>query len=185
MSKKIELTINPETKLQFPPRCVYCGKPTDNTLPMKILSNDDLIYRSNAPQYPLEFQMPLCPEHAALSEKLKGRMRLTLLTSMFVCLIVSSVILSFAIRNPSIAIMASLILCVPLGIVITLLVKAILGASNPLYKDVPTFPGDWVLGFDSTTPVLNKLILTFTNPETATEFETLNRAELPLEPDPK
>jgi len=185
MSKKIELTINSQTQLQFPPRCVYCGKPTGNTLPMKIQANDDLIYRGNAPQYPLEFQMPLCPEHAALSEKLKGRMRIILLASLFTCLVISSVILSFINHNPSLAIMISILLCVPLGFVITLLIKAILGASNPLYKDVPTFPGDWVLGFDSTTPVLNKLILTFTNPETAAEFEALNRPEPPLEPDPK
>ena len=49
MSKKIELTISPETKLQFPHRCVYCGKPTENTLLMKIQANDDLIYPRQCP----------------------------------------------------------------------------------------------------------------------------------------
>jgi hypothetical protein len=182
MSKRIELTITPQTKLQFPPRCVYCGKPTENTLPMKIQANDDLLFRGNATQYPLEFQMPLCEEHAAFSEKLKGQMRLILLVSLFSCLVVLSVIMSFILHNPSIAIMFSLIACIPLGVIITLLTKAALSAGNPLYKDVPTFPGDWVLGFDSTTPVINKLILTFTNQETASEFEALNQPESPQEP---
>jgi uncharacterized integral membrane protein len=185
MSKKIELTISPETKLQFPHRCVYCVKLTENTLSMKIQANDDLIYRGNAPQYPLEFQMPLCEKHAALSEALKGRMRIILLASIFACLIVSSVILSFGFRNPSVAIMISLMLSAPLGVIIMLLVKAILGAGNPLYKDVPAFPGDWVLGFDSTTPVINKLILSFTNPEVAAEFESLNAPKPAQEPDIK
>lgn len=165
--------------VQFPQKCVYCGKPHEFTVP--VIASRSTGTQYNRQRFNITFDVPYCREHVNKAKSLG----LILNSIFFLCLLLScttSILVSFAldlqdtfqicVLGPSIA----LIFAVLTG---SIGVRKAWGFFNDEVRDLPGFWGQGHLGIK----VLlgnDEVGIAFTNEEIAREFSRLNK--LPINP---
>ena len=166
--------VEDKAQVQFPQKCVYCGKPQEFIVPViASRSTGTQYYRQH---YKITFDVPYCSEHVNKAK----RLGLILNIVFFLCLLIScatSILISFSLNlqdtfqicvlGPGVA----LIFAILIG---SVGVRKVWGFFNDEIRDLPGFWGQGHLGI-KVAMGNDEVGIAFTNEEIAHEFSRLNK----------